>query len=123
MPSWISSAFNYTPVVASTTWSGGSGNKNFWCVAAFGPDLRLIFADKTTDSEHLPSATPHELATAIIECIDAGARVINLSFALAQPSTKGEQEIGPGRIGRSISGATLVLKGAKAERKLLDVGN
>jgi subtilisin family serine protease len=41
----------------------------------------------------MPSATPHELAVAIIECIDAGARVINLSLALAYPSTKGEQEL------------------------------
>jgi subtilisin family serine protease len=41
----------------------------------------------------MPSATPKELAAAIIECIDAGARVINLSLALAQPSTKGEQTL------------------------------
>jgi subtilisin family serine protease len=41
----------------------------------------------------MPSATPKELATAIIECIEAGARVINLSLALAQPSTKGEQAL------------------------------
>ena len=33
------------------------------------------------------------LAAAIIECIDAGARVINLSLALAQPSTNGEQSL------------------------------
>ena len=39
----------------------------------------------------MPSATPQELAAAIIDCIDAGARVINLSLALAQPSAKGEQ--------------------------------
>jgi len=41
----------------------------------------------------MPSATPQELAAAIIECIDAGARVINLSLALAQPSTKGGQAL------------------------------
>lgn len=41
----------------------------------------------------MPSATPQELAAAIIACIDAGARVINLSLALAQPSTKGEQAL------------------------------
>jgi subtilisin family serine protease len=39
----------------------------------------------------MPSATPQDLAAAIFECINAGARVINLSLALAQPSTKGEQ--------------------------------
>jgi len=39
----------------------------------------------------MPSATPLDLATAIIACIDAGARVINLSLSLIQPSTRGEQ--------------------------------
>jgi subtilisin family serine protease len=53
--------------------------------------VRPIFAETTLGREHMPSATPTELAAAIIECIDAGARVINLSLALAQPSTKGEQ--------------------------------
>jgi subtilisin family serine protease len=55
--------------------------------------LRPIFTETTSGREHLPSATPQELATAIIECIDAGARVINLSLALAQPSSKGEQSL------------------------------
>ena len=55
--------------------------------------VRPIFAEKTTGSEQMPSATPQELAAAIIECIDAGTRVINLSLALAQPSTKGEQAL------------------------------
>lgn len=41
----------------------------------------------------MPSATPEELAAAIIETIDAGAHVINLSAALAQPSSKGEREL------------------------------
>ena len=55
--------------------------------------IRPIFIETTSGREHMPSATPLELATAIIECIDAGARVINLSLALAQPSTKGEQAL------------------------------
>ena len=55
--------------------------------------IRPIFAEKTTGREQMPSATPQDLAAAIIECIDAGARVINLSLALAQPSTKGEQAL------------------------------
>ena len=38
----------------------------------------------------MPAATPGELAGAILDCIHAGARVINLSVALAQPSTRGE---------------------------------
>lgn len=55
--------------------------------------IRPIFAEKTAGSEHMPSATPQELAAAIIDCIAAGARVINLSLALAQPSTKVEQSL------------------------------
>ncbi len=55
--------------------------------------IRPIFAETTSGREHMPSATPLELAAAIIECIDVGARVINLSLALAQPSTRGEKAL------------------------------
>jgi subtilisin family serine protease len=55
--------------------------------------IRPIFAETALGRDHVPSATPQELAAAIIECIDAGARVINLSLALAQPSIKGERAI------------------------------
>jgi subtilisin family serine protease len=41
----------------------------------------------------MPSATPQELASAIVETIKAGARILNLSAALAQPSVKGEGEL------------------------------
>jgi subtilisin family serine protease len=41
----------------------------------------------------MPSATPEELAGAIVECIRAGARLLNLSIAFAQPSSRGEREI------------------------------
>jgi subtilisin family serine protease len=41
----------------------------------------------------MPSATPQELATAILDCIDAGADVINLSAALVRPSAKGERNL------------------------------
>lgn len=55
--------------------------------------IRPIFTETTSGREHLPSATPQELAAAILECIGAGAHIINLSLALAQPSTKGEQAL------------------------------
>jgi subtilisin family serine protease len=41
-------------------------------------------------SEQTPCASPQELVAAIFQCIDAGARVINLSLALAEPSAKRE---------------------------------
>lgn len=55
--------------------------------------IRPIFAETTSGREHMPSATPFELAAAMIECINAGAQVINLSLALAHSSTKGEQAL------------------------------
>lgn len=55
--------------------------------------IRPLFAETTTSREPMPSATPQALAIAIMECIDAGVRVINLSLALAQPSNKGEHAL------------------------------
>lgn len=55
--------------------------------------VRPIFAETTRLSEKMPSATPEELATAIIDCTDAGVRVINLSAGLRQPSSKGQREL------------------------------
>src|SRR5438128_1779160 len=52
--------------------------------------VRPIFIESVQGKDHMPSATPGELAMAIRESIDAGARVINLSAALAQPSSRGE---------------------------------
>lgn len=55
--------------------------------------IRPVFTETTAGSMQIPSATPQELAAAIIECVEAGARCINLSLALAQPSSKGEREL------------------------------
>lgn len=41
----------------------------------------------------MPSATPAELAAAIIESIDAGAKILNMSVAISQPSSQGELEL------------------------------
>jgi subtilisin family serine protease len=41
----------------------------------------------------IPSASPQDLAEAIIDTVDAGARIINLSSALAQSSPKGENKL------------------------------
>jgi subtilisin family serine protease len=56
--------------------------------------VRPIFSEHTPANEVIPSATPEELAAAIIESIDAGARLLNVSAALAQiPSAKGAQAL------------------------------
>jgi subtilisin family serine protease len=55
--------------------------------------LRPIFPETTKDNHLMPSASPEELATAISEAIGAGAKVINLSAALTNPSSRGEHEL------------------------------
>jgi subtilisin family serine protease len=50
--------------------------------------LRPIFAERVNGNDVVPSATPVELAEAIVDTVDAGARVVNLSSALVQPSPK-----------------------------------
>lgn len=53
--------------------------------------VRPIFSEATVTNGEMPSAMPDELARAIIDCIDAGARVLNVSAAIAQPSIKNER--------------------------------
>src|SRR6266849_1057238 len=52
-----------------------------------------IFAETNSGKADLPSATPEQLAAAIVKTIEAGARVVNLSAALALPSSKGERKL------------------------------
>ena len=60
--------------------------------------LRPIFPETTKDNHPMPSASPEELATAITDAIEAGAKVINLSAALTNPSSRGRTQTraGPG---------------------------
>jgi subtilisin family serine protease len=55
--------------------------------------VRPIFGERAADGAPVPSASPGELAGAIIECVAAGARVLNLSIALGEPSIKREREL------------------------------
>jgi len=51
--------------------------------------LRPIFDDnhgETDKINHFPSSTPRELASAIVEIVDTGARIINLSLGLSTSS-------------------------------------
>ncbi|MDQ3622251.1 MAG: S8 family serine peptidase [Verrucomicrobiota bacterium] len=54
---------------------------------------RPIFAETAAAGGEMPSAMPQELAKAILDCIDAGARVLNVSAALAQPSLRSERAL------------------------------
>lgn len=55
--------------------------------------VRPIFTETSSPAEQVPSATPTELAQAIFDVAEAGARIINLSAALVQ-SAHGEAELG-----------------------------
>lgn len=55
--------------------------------------VRPIFVETTSANDVIPSSTSEQLAAAIVETIEAGVRVINLSAALAHPSTKGQREL------------------------------
>lgn len=53
--------------------------------------VRPIFTETTPADGQMPGAAPEELAAAIIECVESGARVLNMSVALAQPSMAGQR--------------------------------
>jgi len=55
--------------------------------------LRPIFAEMANGNGQMPSANPDELAEAITDSVDAGARVINLSSALVHPLPKAESKL------------------------------
>jgi subtilisin family serine protease len=55
--------------------------------------VRPIFLEPAAGVAEMPSATPNELADAISECAAAGAWVMNLSVAVAQPSPNRERKL------------------------------
>src|SRR4030095_9382764 len=55
--------------------------------------VRPIFAETISTKQQMPSTTPQELAVAIVDCVDAGAHIVNLSAALKQVSAGGEREL------------------------------
>jgi subtilisin family serine protease len=55
--------------------------------------LRPIFSEPMAEGERLPSTTPRQLAAGICECVDAGAWVLNVSAAMAQPSSREEPDL------------------------------
>jgi subtilisin family serine protease len=55
--------------------------------------VRPIFHESHADNVGTPSATPEELASAIVELIAADARVLNVSAALTQPPARSGHEL------------------------------
>ena len=64
---------------------------------AICPGCRLllcpIYGEAPNGNGGMPSASPAELADAIIASVNAGAHIINLSSALIQPSPQGQRKL------------------------------
>jgi subtilisin family serine protease len=56
--------------------------------------VRPIYSETDPAVGEMPSSTPDELAEAIVDCIDAGARVLNLSLMLANSFSVGSGNLG-----------------------------
>ena len=55
--------------------------------------VRPIFLHPGIASADTPSARSHDLADAIMDCVEAGARILNLSLSLAMPSPNREPKL------------------------------
>lgn len=55
--------------------------------------VRSIFSELTPTSGGMPTANPEELAEAILDCINIGSHVLNISAAIVQPSSKSERTL------------------------------
>jgi subtilisin family serine protease len=55
--------------------------------------VRPIFAETVSSNGDMPRAIPQELASAIVDTVNAGARLINLSAAVVQSSGIGERQL------------------------------
>jgi subtilisin family serine protease len=64
---------------------------------AICPDCTLlihpVFPESAAKNGEMPSASPEELGAAIVNSVDAGARVLNMSVGLTHPSTKGDRKL------------------------------
>jgi subtilisin family serine protease len=102
----IRPALEHTPVACTTHRDGACAHGTFVAgvlssardsrAPAICPDctllVRPIFADGGVGSSP-PAATPAEVGRAIAECVAAGARVLNLSAATHEPSTRAERRL------------------------------
>jgi subtilisin family serine protease len=55
--------------------------------------IRPIFPESAAGSGEMPSASPDELGEAIVQSVDAGARVLNMSVGLNRTSTEGDRNL------------------------------
>ena len=69
--------------------------------------IRPIFVDSAPGKE-VASATPEELASAILDCLQAGARVLNVSSALVEPAFGGDRRVQEALDRAAVLGAVVV---------------
>ena len=55
--------------------------------------VRPIFGEMSKDGRGVPVSSPEGLAAAIIEVVNAGARIVNLSCGLSRCSARGERSL------------------------------
>ncbi len=55
--------------------------------------IRPIFPEATKDNGAMPTTTPEHLAAAIIETVQSGARIVNLSLAIGTPTAQGQRQL------------------------------
>ena len=55
--------------------------------------VRPIFLAPSVAHADMPNASPQELADAVIDCVEAGARILNLSLSLATPAPNPEPRL------------------------------
>jgi subtilisin family serine protease len=74
--------------------------------------IRPIFDDANSDGFAHVAATPTELATAIVDCVAAGARVVNVSAELVAAGSSREQALLGGALDRAARGGAIVVVAA-----------
>jgi subtilisin family serine protease len=93
----VCSESNSRSCVHGTFVAGILSSKRGSSAPAICPNCTLlvcpIFSGALLESQWVPEATAEDLAAAIIRVVDAGARVINLSVELDQPSRQGDQAL------------------------------
>ena len=55
--------------------------------------VRPVFTETLSKGDRTPSSTPEDLSVAILECLAAGAQILNLSVALDRVSPNGEKQL------------------------------
>jgi subtilisin family serine protease len=70
--------------------------------------VRPIFSESASQNSDMPSAKPDELAEAILDCVNEGARVLNISASIDQPSGQKESQLAQAIDEAAIRGVIVV---------------